>query len=115
MLELHHPGHPYRARALSLFFKGKEADFVDGGRVSPFDGAPSQMTAAHGCWLQGEGLFPTHLLLQDLMAQQTVEFRDFHLVSSVPSHHCRQMAFIKLLSVICHLDSCSLLTRKIGG
>lgn len=46
------------------------------------------------------------------MAQQTVEFGDFHLVSSVPSHHGRQMAFIKLLSFIFHLDSCLLLVEK---
>lgn len=43
------------------------------------------------------------------MAQQTVESGDFHLVSSVLGHHCRQMAFIKLLSFIFHLDPCPLL------
>lgn len=74
--------------------------------MSSSDGMPSQMTAAVGGWLQGEGCFPPHLLLQDLMAQQTLEFGDFHLVSSVPSHHCRQMAFIKLRSFILHLESC---------
>lgn len=54
---------------------------------------------------RGRGFFPPHLLLQDLMAQQTLEFGDFHLVSSVLSHHCRQMAFLKLRSFVLHLGS----------
>lgn len=75
-------------------------------------GAKRQLPMEAGC--RG-GVLPPYLLLQDLMAQQTVEFGDFHLVSSVPSHHCRQMASIKLLSFIFHFDSCPLLIREIQG
>ena len=114
LLELHHTGNLYRVRSPSLPFKGKKADFRDGGgdlslRVCRAQRQLRRRLAA------GEGAFSPHLLLQDLMAQQTVEFGDFHLVSSVPSHHCRQMAFIKLLSFIFHLDSCPLLIREIRG
>lgn len=90
----------------SSSFKEKKADFIDGGRVSPSDGMPSPTTAAAGVGRPGEGCFPPHPLLQDLKAQQTLAFGDFHLVSSVPSHHCRQMAFIELRSFILHLGAC---------
>lgn len=66
----------------------------NGDRVSPSDGAPSQMTAAEGGWLWGKGLSP-QLLLQDLVAQQTVVFGDLYLMSSVLSRHCGQMALVE--------------------
>lgn len=43
----------------------------------------------------GGRAFPPQLLLQDLVAQQTVVFGDFHLMSSVLSRHCGQMALVE--------------------
>lgn len=81
-----HTGNLYGTRAPSLFFQEKKGDFIAAG------------DSCDGGWLAARGRgFPPHLLLQDLVAQQTVEFGDFHLVSSAPSYHCRQMALIKLL------------------
>lgn len=54
--------------------------------------AKGQLLREAGC---GGRAFPPQLLLQDLVAQQIVVFGDLHLMSSVLSRHCGQMALVE--------------------
>lgn len=67
--------------------------------MSPSDGVPSQVTAAEGGWLWGEGpLLPR--FCYGFSGSANCGIWGLSSLSSVLSHHCRQMA-----SFLPHLDS----------
>lgn len=55
LLELRHTANLYRARSPPLLFKGRKADFRDGGGASPAEGVPSRGTAAREPGCRGRG------------------------------------------------------------
>lgn len=70
------------SRAPSLCSEGKKGDLTDEAACVMVRQARRQLPrrlAAEG----GGTPPPPHLLLQDLMAQQTVEFGDFHLFQAI--------------------------------
>lgn len=98
------------SRAPSLRSEGKKGDFIDEAGCLMVRQARRQLPRRPAA--EGGGHPPPSSSVTGFNGSANCGIRG---LSSVPSHHCRQMAFIRLLSLVFHLDSCPLLIRETRG